>query len=146
MNDTNKQATPRHIWVVGIAALLWNAMGALDYVMTQTRNDSYMSNFTPEQLDFFYSFPSWFIALWAIAVWGGVLGSICILLRKAIAVHIFLVSLIAMVTSNIYSYGFANGMQVVGDASTLIFTAIIFIVALALYIYTKAQRDINILT
>ena len=145
MNDTNNKATPRHLWVVGIAALLWNAMGALDYVMTQTRNESYMSNFTPQQLDYFYGFPSWLIALWAIAVWGGVLGAICLLLRKSIAVHVFLASLIAMLITTVYSYGIADGMQVVGDTVSLIFTAVIFIISLALYFYAKAQRDGNIL-
>ena len=66
--------TAWYFWLIGIVALLWNAMGAMDYLMTQTRNDAYMSAFTPEQLAFFYGFPSWVIASWAIGVWGGVLG------------------------------------------------------------------------
>ena len=56
-NATNVQSTPWHLWVVGVFALLWSAMGAMDYVMTQTRNEAYMSAFTPEQLDFFYAIP-----------------------------------------------------------------------------------------
>ena len=31
---------PKHLWIIGIVALLWNLMGAYDYVMTQTKNDS----------------------------------------------------------------------------------------------------------
>ncbi len=31
-------ATPRDLWVIGIVGLLWSAMGAVDYVMTQTGN------------------------------------------------------------------------------------------------------------
>jgi hypothetical protein len=46
---TQSQATPWHLWVIGIVALLWSGMGAMDYVMTQTRNAAYMSAFTPEQ-------------------------------------------------------------------------------------------------
>ena len=38
-------------------------MGAFDYVMTETRNEAYMAEFTPEQLEFFYGFPAWMIAL-----------------------------------------------------------------------------------
>ena len=34
-----------------------------------------MANFTQEQLDFFYGFPQWLIAFWAIAVWGSLLGA-----------------------------------------------------------------------
>ena len=42
------QSTPVHLWIIGVIALLWNAMGAYDYLMTQTQNEAYMSNFTPE--------------------------------------------------------------------------------------------------
>ena len=48
---------PWHFWVISIIAVLWNAMGALDYFMTKTRNEAYMSQFTPEQLDFLYGLP-----------------------------------------------------------------------------------------
>ena len=56
MSETDRAYTPWHLWVVGVVGLLWSAMGALDYVMTQTKNKSYMSNFTPEQLEFFMDF------------------------------------------------------------------------------------------
>ena len=54
MNEVPKAAgtrAPWHLWVVGIISLLWNAMGAFDYLMSQTRNEQYMAAFTPEQLD-----------------------------------------------------------------------------------------------
>ena len=34
---------PKHLWIVGILSLLWNAMSAFDYKMTQTKNESYMA-------------------------------------------------------------------------------------------------------
>ena len=36
--------TPWHIWVVGIFALLWNAFGALDYVLTRYDVAAYTAN------------------------------------------------------------------------------------------------------
>ena len=53
---------PWHLWLVGILGLLWNLVGAYDYLMTQTQNVSYMSQFTPEQLEYFYGFPTWVVA------------------------------------------------------------------------------------
>jgi len=35
---SNLVATPWHLWLTGVSALLWNSMGALDYFMTQTQN------------------------------------------------------------------------------------------------------------
>ena len=45
---TRTTRAPRQLWVVGGFALLWNAMGARDYIMTQTKNEAYMSGFTPD--------------------------------------------------------------------------------------------------
>ena len=137
--------TPWHLWLVGTVSLLWNAMGAVDYVMTQTKNEVYMSSFTAEQLTFFYGFPIWVVFAWAIAVWGGVVGSIFLLLRKSLCVVIFLASLIAMLTTAIHNYALSNGIQVIGDTFSLIFTAVIFIIALALYVYSRAMKRQGVL-
>ena len=47
----SRTRAPWHLWAVGIVGLLWSAMGAFDYLMTQTENESYMARFTPEQLE-----------------------------------------------------------------------------------------------
>jgi hypothetical protein len=114
-------------------------MGAMDYVMTQTRNAAYMSGFTPKQLTFFYALPTWVVAAWAIGVWGGVLGSLLLLLRRRLAAGVFLASLLAMVVTTIHNYVLSNGMEVIGDTFSLGFTAVIFLVALGLYFYARAM-------
>jgi len=141
MNESNtKQKTPWHLWVMGIVGLLWNAMGAMDYIMTETRNEQYMSAFTPEQLEFFYGLPIWVIASWAIAVWGAVLGCILLLLRKAIAVPVFMVSFIAMVITSFHNFVISNGLEVIGDTFSLVFSGIIFFAALGFWLYARAMQ------
>ncbi len=56
MHNPEVDRRPLHLWVIGVVALLWNAMDAFDYVMTQTKNEAYMSAFTLEQLSFFTVF------------------------------------------------------------------------------------------
>src|SRR5262245_1040045 len=145
INETPARRRSWRLWVIGVVALLWNSIGAMDYVMTQTKNEAYMKNFTPEQLDFFYGFPAWVVATWAIAVWGGVLGALLLLLRKRLAVWVFLVSLIAMVITTFHNYVLANGMKVMGDTFSLVFTAVIFLIALALLLYAIALQKRAIL-
>lgn len=137
-------STPKHLWIVGVLALLWNAMGAFDYLMTQTRNESYMGNFTPEQLEFFYGFPAWVVALWAIAVWGGVLGTVLLLMRKALAVPVFLVSFVAMALTAVHNFILSNGADVMGNAA-IIFSAVIFLIALGLWLYSRAMQKRGVL-
>ncbi len=130
-------AAPRHLWVVGVLALLWNAVGAFDYVMTESRNAAYMSSFTREQLAYFYGFPAWVIACWAIAVWGGVVASVLLLLRRRLAVPMFAASLAAMAIVSLHNFGLSDGLAIMGRGAAM-FSAVIFVVAVALLVYARA--------
>ena len=138
MNDANpKVAIPWHLWVVGVVALLWNAMGALDYTMTETRNAAYMKDFTAEQLAYFYSFPKWVVATWALSVWGGVAGSVALLLRSRWAVPIFTLSLATMAITFTHNFVLTDGLAVMGGAAALAFTAAIIAVGVGLVSYSR---------
>lgn len=145
MSETQVTATPRHLWIVGVVALIWSLIGAMDYLMTQTENEAYMSQFTPEQIEFFYSFPAWLVAFWAIAIWGSVLGSALLLMRRKLAVPVFVVSFLCMVVTSVHNYGFAGGAGIVGG-SGLFFSAVIFVVALGLVIYSRRMAGKGVLT
>lgn len=129
--------TPVHLWVVGVLALLWNAMGAFDYLATQLRLDFYMSQFTPEELEYFYGFPAWAVSGWAFGVWGAFFGSVALLLRSRWAVWLFGLSLLGMVVSTIYTFGLSEGAEIMGTGGAMIFTAIIWIVAIFLFVYAR---------
>ena len=137
--------TPKHLWIIGIITLPWNMMGAYDYLMTQTKNEAYMAQFEPAQLDYFFNFPTWVVFFWALAVWSSVLGSVLLLMRKRLAVPVFMVSLGSMVITAIYNYGFSKGMEMMGS-SGLVFTVVIFFVALGLVLYSRAMRVRGVLT
>ena len=40
MSEAQATTTPRHLWIVGIVALLWSLFGAMDYIMTETKNEA----------------------------------------------------------------------------------------------------------
>ena len=142
---TENPKTPKHLWIIGIIALLWSAMGAMDFVMTTTRNEAYMSQFSAEEIEFFYGFPTWLIGTWFVGVWGGVVGSILLLMRKSIAVWVFLASLLGVVISTFQNYVLSNGMEIMGTPAALGFTAAIFLVSLALVFYSRAMIQRGVL-
>ncbi|MEQ1727644.1 MAG: hypothetical protein ABL982_04610 [Vicinamibacterales bacterium] len=142
---TRPTRAPWHLWVVGAVALLWNAMGAFDYSMTQSRNAAYMAGFTPEQLAFFYGMPAVINSAWAVGVWGGVAGSLLLLLRRRLSVWVFLASVVGVLTTTFHNFVLADGMTVAGDPFSLIFTAVIFIVALGLFLYASTLRTRGVL-
>lgn len=136
--------TPAHFWIVGVLALLWNTMGAWDYVATQFKIQAYMSHFTAQQLDYFNSFPAWAVAGWAFGVWGAFVGSIALLLRKRCALWCFLVSIAGLVVTTLYNFGMSNGAEIMG-AGGVIFSIVIWIVAVLLAVYAWRQRENGVL-
>ncbi|MBT8046840.1 MAG: hypothetical protein HKN57_13080 [Xanthomonadales bacterium] len=137
--------TPVHLWIIGIVSLLWNSIGAFDYSATQFRIESYMSNFTPEQLDYFYSFPSWVDSAWAVGVWGSLLGSIFLLARKAWAVWLFGASILGLAVSTVYNFVLSTGMEMMGEAATWM-TVVIWVIVLSLFFYARAMAKRGVLT
>lgn len=139
-----RPATPWHFWVVSILALIWNGFGAFDYLMTQTRNEAYMSAFTPEQLEYFYGFPVWMEALWAVGVWFALLGAVLLLLRSRFAVHGFVLGLVGLAGSS--AYQFINpAPEGVLDGTGLIMTVVIWISQILLLFYALAMSRRRVL-
>jgi hypothetical protein len=89
--------TPAHLWIVGILALLWNAFGCYDYLMTETANAAYLKQVPAEMLTYIDSLPAWTTAFWALGVWGGLIGAVLLLMRSRYSVWAFALSLIGAI-------------------------------------------------
>jgi hypothetical protein len=107
---------PWHLWAVGIVALLWNALGCLDYTMTQVQGDAWLANMDPTevQLAWFHGMPAWADAAWAIGVWGGLLGAILLLVRRSWATPVFVASFLGWLAGAVYAFVLSNGMEAMG--------------------------------
>ena len=86
MATTAEARVPVHLWIVGVLALLWNAFGCYDYLMTNLENAAYLERFSADQIAYMHSLPAWLTAAWAIGVWGGLAGSLLLLIRSRYAV------------------------------------------------------------
>lgn len=129
---------PLHLWVIGLLMLLWNGMGAMDYVMTVSRDPDYLAQFTPERLAFLDAFPSWAKASWALAVWLYVLGSIFILLRSRHAVWMLTGGLFFMIVTTIHNLFLAKiPAQDTMSGLEIAFTLVIFVLAILQIIYGR---------
>ena len=135
--------TPVHLWIVGGLAVLWNLVGVFDYLATHLQWEFYMSEFSQDQLDYFYSFPDWAVSGWAFGVWGALAGSIALLMRRRWAVWAFALSLLGMLVSSIYTLGMTNGLEIMGSGG-LIFTVVIWVIQvfLLVYSYLMAKRGV----
>ena len=139
MQEAVQARTPAHVWIVGVLATLWNAFGAFDYVMTQTNNEAYLSQFSAEERAFFDSFPGWMEAFWALGVWGALIGSLLLLVRSRYAVHAFGLSLIGMIVGLAYQYLAADPPESLKSGVMAAAPWIILIIGIALFVYARNQ-------
>lgn len=93
MATTAQGRTPVHLWIVGVLALIWSAMGCVDYLLTVTSNQTYLAKMPADQIAYMNALPKWLTAMWAIGVWGGLAGSILLLMRSRYAVWAYALSL-----------------------------------------------------
>lgn len=93
---TQNSKTPIWFWIVGIFALIWNGLGISAYASDIMMTAQDFANLTEVEQSLFVNRPYWATAAFAVAVIGGFFGSIMLLLRRPIAVRLFLMSLIAV--------------------------------------------------
>ena len=94
--------TPAHLWIVGIASLLWNCFGATDYTMTRMHNMAWlaMSPGDPSQmLAYVEGMPMYAQFGWGLGVWAALIGSVLLLMRSRYALWAFALSLVGMALS-----------------------------------------------
>ena len=145
-HGTTIPGRPWHLWVVGIIGALWSAIGVLSFMLTQMNVEAVMSQFPPQQREYFESFPLWAVAFWAIGVFGGVIGCLLLLLKKRLAFHVLLASAIGAIVSNLGGLFLLGGMEVMRETGGLGFTAVPIILGVFLAYYANAMSTKGVLS
>jgi hypothetical protein len=132
---------PWHLWVVGGLSLLWNGFGCFDFTMTATNNAAYLEPYPQELREYWLNMPAWVWAIWAIGVFGSLLGSIALLLRRKLAYPLFAASFLAALVSMGRSLTDKDAPTMEGQ--TMVSLVILAIIALlALYARWLSRREV----
>jgi hypothetical protein len=135
---------------VGILALLWNGFGCYDYLMTRLRDADYLASMMPgtdpaEVLAYVDSIPMWAQAGWGLGVWGGLAGSILLLLRSRWAVPVFALSFLGALVTLGREILVPSGPASMHEGAAAFMPYVIILVAALLLWYAWAQRKRGIL-
>lgn len=137
---------PWHLWVVGGISLLWHAGGAFNYAMTQLGSEAILAELSVAERAYLESFPTLYVVFWALAVWGAVLGSILLLMRRALAGPVFTGALLSMLISAVWSYAaFDPSAFEIGGWFLVGFSAVVAGVLAALAAYARAMTARGVL-
>ena len=140
--NTITKPTPLY-WLISIIALLWNCMGVAAYLGQAYMSDEALKMLPEENQLYFSNVPAWVTAAFAIAVFGGFLGSIGLIIRKKWANFLFVISFLALVAQHVYNFFIQNYVEMTG--SQMILPIVTFIVALFLIYFSKQNSEQGVL-
>ncbi len=133
---TNGDGTPMSHWLIGGAALIWNVFGLMVYVSTVSATPEELAAIYGEaEIRFIDSVPVWATSANAIAVTAGVLACLLLLLRRSLALPVFVVSFVALIVQNVHSFVLNDVTAVFGMVPAYIQLTVI-VIAIALIFYT----------
>jgi len=131
---------PRSFYIIGIAALIWNLIGVMTYVMQVTMSEAAIAALPEGQQAFIQNSPVWVTAAYAIATNAGALGCVLLLVRQSWAYLVLVVSFAGILVQNLYGYFMGGAVEVYGAAGVGLSVAVMAIGAFLIW-YAKGATD-----
>lgn len=124
MTDENKAASAIHwsFWLIGALTLIYNLAGVMNFVAQM--NADRLAAMPEGYRAIIEGRPAWATGAFAVAVFGGALGCLLLLLRKSAAYYVFIASLLGAFGTMIHTLGIAAPVPfVIGNFVQIVITA-----------------------
>jgi len=106
MNNGTRHKVHWSFWLISVIALLWNVMGSINFFMQM--NADIVAGLPYTHRAIIEGRPIWATAGFALAVFGGALGGLLLLLRKRFAIQLFIASLLGVIVTMIHTIDIAR--------------------------------------
>ncbi|TYA58969.1 hypothetical protein [Formosa maritima] len=136
MNDISTNKPPVWFWIVAVVALVWNLMGVMAYIGQAFMTEAELNALPEAEQALYANVPAWATAAFAIAVFGGAIACIALLLRKKIAKTLFLISLIGIIVQMIYNLFISEAMDVYGPGS-MVMPLMVIVIGVYLILFSN---------
>lgn len=142
MQQTNLKA-PKWFWAVSILFFLWNIMGFASFLFHTFMSSEQLQKLAADERALYDEYPFWIVLLFAIAVSGGLIGSLGLLFKKKWSQIPAVISLLAVVPQMIHNVFFTSSIQVYGlaEAVTMPILVVLFAVALAWFTGFTSRKN-----
>ena len=124
MNDATAIKTHWSVWVLGGVSLVWHLMGCANYLWQATMSPDVLATLTEGQRSIIDGRPAWATGAFAIAVFGGAVASILLLLRRRLALVFFVIALIGVIVSMIPVFGIISSGVSFSTAERIMYFAL----------------------
>lgn len=114
-----KKVLPVWFWLVSIIALLWFLMDMSAFFMRVTVTEEARMMMTEKQQYLHRDYPLWVNIVFAFEVFGGVLAALALLLKRRLALLLFSLSLLGVLSQSIFIYFISDAVAVLGMPAIL---------------------------
>lgn len=135
-----KTKAPVWFWIVAVIAVIWNGMGVMAYIMQVTMTPEELAALPAAEQALYVDLPAWYTGAFAIAVFGGTVASIALLIRKASAYLLFIISFVAILVQMFYNFFMSRALEVYGPGG-LVMPIMILVFAIALIFISKSAKE-----
>ncbi|MDH3743422.1 MAG: hypothetical protein OER56_17680 [Hyphomicrobiales bacterium] len=126
-------------WAISAFGLIWNGLACVNFFLQM--NADMVASFPETHRAIIVGRPLWATAGFAIAVFGGALGCLLLLLRKSAAKFLLIVSLLGVVLTMVHSFRIAGSTAGFSPFEMLVMIVLPLVVAAFLFWYAKrAER------
>jgi len=139
MNDETVGRVHWSFWAIGAVTLIWNVMGVINFFMQM--NADALASFPESHRAIIEGRPAWATGAFAIAVFGGALGCLLLLLRKSAAYYLFIASLLGVIVQLIHTFGIARSTINFNPLDILMIILMPLVVAAFLIWYSKRAES-----
>jgi hypothetical protein len=115
--ETSQSSAPKWFLGVAIFALVWNLLGVAAYIAQMMMTPEALAELSAEEQALFENTPAWATGAFAVAVWGGAIGSLLLLLKKKSSKIVLIISLIGILVQMIHSFFISNNFDVYGPGA-----------------------------
>ena len=140
MTSNDLTTPPRSFWIISSLLLVWNLLGLMVFAMQATMTDEAMAALPEAQQALYSSTPSWVTAAFAVAVFGGTLGCVFLLLKKSWAVPVFVISLAGILAQNFHSFFMSDAVAVFGTVAAVAMPLMVIAIAVFLIWYSRRAQ------
>jgi len=125
-------------WIIAVIALLWNLIGLYFFINENfLMTEEVLATMPEANRNLRESAPAWGPVVYGIATIGGVLASICMLMRRRLQIPLFLISLLAIVVQMGYGWIVQKSAEVLEPGMGIVLPALVVIFALFFFFYSK---------
>lgn len=139
MNEAIGARAPGWFRIAAVLALLWNLVGVWSY-LSKVGMAPEMMEMSPEEVALAASMPVWATAGFAIAVFAGALGSLGLILSKAWARLLLIVSLLGMLVQFCWWLLLSGAMERMGPSIVAMPAVVVVIGVLLVWLANLGVR------